>query len=126
MAHPGVPSGVGRPRAISPAVLAGWTPREATRAPPEAALDLRIFARFTSGDTDICVQPEFTHLEDGHTGILLHIRKKARRTSGEAEAQQLRAASSTDAKVLGGAISAFAREGKRMIVTVRRLNCSIL
>jgi hypothetical protein len=22
-----------------------------------------------SDDTDICVQPEFTHLEDGHTGI---------------------------------------------------------
>mmetsp|Transcript_63421 Transcript_63421/g.105509 ORF Transcript_63421/g.105509 Transcript_63421/m.105509 type:complete len:215 (+) Transcript_63421:33-677(+) len=70
-----------------------------------------------SGDTDICMQPEFTHLEDSHTGILLLIRKKARRTSGEAEAQQLKAASSTDAKVLAGAISSFAREGRRMVVT---------
>jgi len=52
-----------------------------------------------SGSTDICVQPEFMQLDDGHTGILLHIRKKFRRTTGEAEAQQLKAASSTDAKV---------------------------
>mgnify|MGYP004283154167 CR=1 FL=1 len=38
-------------------------------------------------------------LEDGHTGILIYIRKKFRRTTGEAEAQQLKAASGTDAKV---------------------------
>lgn len=69
-----------------------------------------------SNDTDVCMQPEFTQLEDGHTGILLSIRKKVRRTSGEAEAQQLKAASSTDARVLGGAISSFAREGKRMVI----------
>jgi len=66
-----------------------------------------------SGDTDICVQPEFIHLEDGHTGILLHMSKRARRTSGEKEAQTLKVASGTDSKVLGGAISAFAREGRR-------------
>ena len=98
-----------------------------------------------SDDTDICVQPEFTKLQDGHTGMLLHIRKKVRRTSGAAEAQQLKAASGTDAKVLAGAVMGcahaaaarppasrrplptprhgrrpprrFAREGKRMIIT---------
>jgi len=70
-----------------------------------------------SNSTDICVQPAFMQLEDGHTGILLHIRKKFRRTTGEAEAQQLKAASQTDAKVLAGAISSFAREGRRMCVT---------
>ena len=107
-------------------------------------------------------------LEDGHTGILIYIRKKFRRTTGEAEAQQLKAASGTDAKapalracllltcacaracalvhyllahtcahlraqcayllasllssrtdakVLAGAISSFAREGRRMCIT---------
>jgi len=66
---------------------------------------------------DICMQPDFVHLEDGHTGLLLAIRKKARRVTGENEAQQLKAASGTDAKVLAGAISSFAREGKRMVVT---------
>ena len=62
-------------------------------------------------------QPEFISLEDGHTGMLLSMRKKARRTTGEAEAQQLKSASGTDAKVLAGAISSFAREGRRMNVT---------
>ena len=71
-----------------------------------------------SGSTDICVQPEFFQLEDGHTGLLLPIRKKTRRSrSGEDEAQSLKAASGTDAKVLAGAISSFAREGRRMVVT---------
>lgn len=70
-----------------------------------------------SADTDICVQPEFTKLPDGHTGMLLQIRKKARRTSGEGEAQQLKSGSETDAKRFAGAISAFAREGKRMVIT---------
>lgn len=46
-------------------------------------------------------------------GILLHMSKRARRTSGEKEAQTLKVASGTDSKVLGGAISAFAREGRR-------------
>jgi stage V sporulation protein S len=69
-----------------------------------------------SNDTDICVQPEFVKLEDEHTAILLHLRKKQRRTTGEAEAQQLKAAAATDAKVLAGAISSFAREGQRMNV----------
>ena len=49
--------------------------------------------------------------------MLLSMRKKARRTTGEAEAQQLKSASGTDAKVLAGAISSFAREGRRMNVT---------
>jgi stage V sporulation protein SpoVS len=44
-------------------------------------------------------RPTFMQLEDGHTGILIYIRKKFRRTTGEAEAQQLKAASGTDAKV---------------------------
>ena len=70
-----------------------------------------------SNSTDIAMQPEFTHLEDGHTAILLSIRKKERRSSGEAEAQQLKSAASTDSKVLAGAISSFAREGRRMVVT---------
>jgi len=70
-----------------------------------------------SESTDICMQPTFVHLEDNHTGLLLQIRKKARRATGEGEAQQLKAASQTDAKVLAGAISSFAREGRRMIVT---------
>ena len=35
----------------------------------------------------------------------------------EDEAQQLKSASGTDAKVLAGAISSFAREGRRMVVT---------
>ena len=52
-----------------------------------------------SESTDICIQPAFMQLEDGHTGILIYIRKKFRRTTGEAEAQQLKAASGTDAKV---------------------------
>jgi len=70
-----------------------------------------------SASTDICIQPTFMQLEDGHTGILIYIRKKFRRTTGEAEAQQLKAASGTDAKVLAGAISSFAREGRRMCIT---------
>ena len=70
-----------------------------------------------SNSTDICIQPAFMQLDDGHTGILVHIRKKFRRTTGEAEAQQLKAASGTDAKVLAGAISSFAREGRRMCIT---------
>ena len=66
----------------------------------------------------VCVQPEFFHLEDGHTGLLLPVRKKTRRSrSGEDEAQALKAASGTDAKVLAGAVSSFAREGRRMVVT---------
>ena len=66
----------------------------------------------------VCVQPEFFQLEDGHSGLLLPIRKKTRRSrSGEDEAQSLKAASGTEAKVLAGAISAFAREGRRMVVT---------
>ena len=64
------------------------------------------------------MQPEFFQLEDGHSGLLLLIRKKARRSrSGEDEAQPLKAASGTDAKVLAGAVSSFAREGRRMVVT---------
>jgi len=70
-----------------------------------------------SESIDICMQPTFVHLDDGHTGLLLALRKKARRATGEGEAQQLKAASSTDAKVLAGAISSFAREGRRMVVT---------
>merc|ERR1719424_541765 len=70
-----------------------------------------------SASTDICIQPTFMQLEDGHTGILIYIRKKFRRTTGEAEAQQLKAASGTDAKVLAGDISSFAREGRRMCIT---------
>uniref|UniRef100_A0A7S0NW20 Stage V sporulation protein S n=1 Tax=Calcidiscus leptoporus TaxID=127549 RepID=A0A7S0NW20_9EUKA len=70
-----------------------------------------------SQSTDVCMQPEFTQLEDGHTGILLMIRKKVRRTSGEGEAQTLKAAASTDARVLAGAVSSFAREGRRMVIT---------
>merc|ERR1712023_519000 len=63
-------------------------------------------------------QPEFFQLEDGLSGLLLPIRKKQRRArSGEDEAQALKAASGTDAKVLAGAISSFAREGRRMVVT---------
>jgi hypothetical protein len=51
-----------------------------------------------SQSIDICVQPEFFQLEDGHTGLLLLIRKKTRRArSGEDEAQALKAASGTDA-----------------------------
>ena len=51
-------------------------------------------------------------------GLLLLIRKKTRRArSGEDEAQALKAASGTDAKVLAGAISSFAREGHRMVIT---------
>ena len=66
----------------------------------------------------VCVQPEFFQLEDGHSGLLLPIRKKSRRArSGEDEAQSLKAASGTDAKVLAGAVSSFAREGRRMLVT---------
>lgn len=37
--------------------------------------------------------------------------------TGEGEAQQLKAASGTDAKVLAGAVSSFAREGRRMVLT---------
>jgi len=71
-----------------------------------------------SQSIDVCVQPEFFQLEDGHSGLLLPIRKKTRRSrSGEDEAQALKAASGTDAKVLAGAISSFAREGRRMVVT---------
>lgn len=71
-----------------------------------------------SQSIDVCVQPEFFQLEDGHSGLLLPIRKKTRRSrSGEDEAQSLKAASGTEAKVLAGAISAFAREGRRMVVT---------
>lgn len=71
-----------------------------------------------SQSIDVCVQPEFFQLEDGHSGLLLPIRKQNRRSrSGEDEAQALKAASGTDAKVLAGAISSFAREGRRMMIT---------
>lgn len=89
---------------------------QATNQAVKAIAIARTFLK-ESQSIDICVQPEFVHLEDGHTGLLLVIRKKARRVTGEEEAQQLKAASGTDAKVLAGAVSSFAREGKRMMVT---------
>ena len=39
------------------------------------------------------------------SAIFVQIRKKVRRSTGEGEAQQLKAASGTDAKVLAGAVS---------------------
>jgi len=90
---------------------------QATNQAVKAIAIARTFLK-ESQSTDICVQPEFFQLEDGHSGLLLPIRKKMRRSrSGEDEAQQLKAASGTDAKVLAGAISSFAREGRRMVIT---------
>ena len=90
---------------------------QATNQAVKAIAIARTFLK-ESQSIDICTQPEFFQLEDGHTGLLLPIRKKTRRArSGEDEAQQLKSASGTDAKVLAGAISSFAREGRRMVVT---------
>ena len=90
---------------------------QATNQAVKAIAIARTFLK-ESQSIDICVQPEFFHLEDGHTGLLLPIRKKMRRArTGEDEAQSLKAAGGTDAKVLAGAVSSFAREGRRMIVT---------
>lgn len=90
---------------------------QATNQAVKAIAIARTFLK-ESQSIDICMQPEFFQLEDGHTGLLLLIRKKTRRArSGEDEAQALKAASGTDAKVLAGAISSFAREGHRMVIT---------
>lgn len=90
---------------------------QATNQAVKAIAIARTFLK-ESQSIDICVQPEFFQLDDGHTGLLLPIRKKTRRSrSGEDEAQALKAAGGTDAKVLAGAISSFAREGRRMVVT---------
>ena len=81
---------------------------QATNQAVKAIAIARTFLK-ESQSIDICVQPEFFQLEDGHTGLLLPIRKKTRRSrSGEDEAQALKAASGTDAKVLAGAISSCA------------------
>ena len=78
---------------------------QATNQAVKAIAIARTFLK-ESQSIDICTQPEFFQLEDGHTGLLLPIRKKTRRArSGEDEAQALKAASGTDAKVLAGAIS---------------------
>jgi stage V sporulation protein S len=90
---------------------------QATNQAVKAIAIARTFLK-ESQSIDICMQPEFFQLEDGHSGLLLLLRKKQRRArSGEDEAQSLKAASGTDAKVLAGAISSFAREGRRMVVT---------
>jgi len=90
---------------------------QATNQAVKAIAIARTFLK-ESQSIDICMQPDFFQLDDGHSGLLLSIRKKTRRTrSGEDEAQPLKAASGTDAKVLAGAISSFAREGRRMVVT---------
>ena len=90
---------------------------QATNQAVKAIAIARTFLK-ESQSIDICMQPEFFQLDDGHTGLLLPIRKKTRRArSGEDEAQPLKAASGTDSKVLAGAISSFAREGRRMVVT---------
>merc|ERR1719502_1279236 len=68
---------------------------QATNQAVKAIAIARTFLK-QSDSIDICIQPEFVHLEDQHTGMLLKIRKKARRTTGEGEAQQLKAASQTD------------------------------
>ena len=70
-----------------------WPPGGASRRAPRRQLHTFTFLRRSS------TRPTFMQLEDGHTGILIYIRKKFRRTTGEAEAQQLKAASGTDAKV---------------------------
>jgi stage V sporulation protein SpoVS len=78
---------------------------QATNQAVKAIAIARTFLK-ESQSIDICVQPEFFQLEDGHTGLLLLIRKKTRRArSGEDEAQALKAASGTDAKVLAGVIN---------------------
>lgn len=78
---------------------------QATNQAVKAIAIARTFLK-ESLSIDICMQPEFFQLDDGHTGLLLPIRKKTRRSrSGEDEAQALKAASGTDAKVLAGAIS---------------------
>lgn len=104
---------------------------QATNQAVKAIAIARTFLK-QSESIDICMQPTFVHLEDGHTGILippphsersllairsisrrilsecvpfscsgmlLQIRKKTRRATGEGEAQQLKAASGTDSKV---------------------------
>ena len=103
-------------RSVDCPTLQAIGPQAANQAVKAIAI-ARTFLK-ESQSIDICMQPEFFQLEDGHSGLLLPIRKKQRRArSGEDEAQSLKAASGTDAKVLAGAISSFAREGRRMVVT---------